>query len=322
MGVARHAYPPADVNAAAGRRRLLAGAAALALARTLHAQSRAGPIRLVVGFNAGGSIDKVARTIAPELGRLAGRSVIVENAPGANSARAIARVASSDPNGDTLLIGSSALAHPDNAAGAALLRPVVLSSTLPMVLVVRASMPVHDPRAFAKYLADHPGATYGSAGIGNATHLCAAQLVASLGIDATHVPYSGSSPAFADLVAGRIDFVMTGANSSLGQHSSVRALAVTTSSRSRLPGLEALPSIAETLVPGFDFSLWQAVFAPLRTPDAVVSGIHAQFREALAVPTVLALLAADGVEVVAGTAADVERLLRVEARRMRELPLS
>jgi tripartite-type tricarboxylate transporter receptor subunit TctC len=302
----------------AQRRRLLAGAAALAIARALHAQPRTGPIRLVVGFNAGGSIDKVARTIAPELARHTGRSVIVENVPGANSARAIARVGASDPNGDTLLVGSSALAHPDNHAGTALLRPVVLASTMPMVLVVRASMPVHDPKSFAKYLADHPGATYGSSGIGNATHLCAAQLVASLGIEATHVPYSGSSPVFADLVAGRIDFVMTGANSTLGQHTSVRALAVTTSSRSRLPGLDTLPTIAETLVPGFDFSLWQAVFAPLRTPDAVVDAIHAQFRETLAMTTVRAALAADGVEVVAGTPDEVERLLRLEARRMRE----
>jgi len=300
------------------RRRLVAVVAALALANAVRAQPRAGPIRLVVGFNAGGSIDKVARTIVPELARLTGRSAIVENVPGANSARAIARVAASDPNGDTLLVGSSALAHPDNAAGAALLRPVVLASTMPMVLVVRASMPVHDPASFAKYLADHPGATYGSSGIGNATHLCAAQLVASLGIEATHVPYSGSSPVFADLVAGRIDFVMTGANSTLGQHASVRALAVTSSSRSRLPGLDALPTIAETIVPGFDFGLWQAVFAPLRTPESVVQAIHAQFREALAMPAVRAALAADGVEVVAGTPDEVERLLHAEARRMRE----
>jgi len=302
----------------AQRRRLVAGVAALAMANAVRAQSRAGPIRLVVGFNAGGSIDKVARTIVPELSRQAGRSAIVENVPGANSARAIARVAASDPNGDTLLVGSSALAHPDNAAGTALLRPVVLASTMPMVLIVRASMPVHDPTAFSRYLADHPGATYGSSGIGNATHLCAAQLVASLGIEATHVPYSGSSPAFADLVAGRIDFMMTGANSTLGQHASVRTLAVTTSSRSRLPGLDALPTIAETLVPGFDFGLWQAVFAPLRTPDAVAHAIHAQFRETLAMPAVRAALAADGVEVVAAPPDELERLLRVEARRMRE----
>jgi tripartite-type tricarboxylate transporter receptor subunit TctC len=300
------------------RRRVLAGAAALALPRVVRAQQPRGTLRLVVGFSAGGSIDKVARAIAPELARRAGRGAIVENVPGANSARAIARVASSDPNGDTLLVGSSAVCHPDNAAGAAQLRPVVLASTMPMILCVRASMPVHDPKAFAKYLAEHPGATYGSSGIGNATHLCAAQLVASLGVDATHVPYSGSSPVFADLVAGRIDFVMTGANSTLGQHASVRALAVTTLKRSRLPGLDALPTIDETLVPGFDYGLWQAVFAPLRTPDPLVNDAYAQFRDAMASATVRAALANDGVDVVAGAPDELAELLRVESRRVRE----
>jgi tripartite-type tricarboxylate transporter receptor subunit TctC len=154
----------------AQRRRLVAGVAALAMANAVRAQSRAGPIRLVVGFNAGGSIDKVARTIVPELSRQAGRSAIVENVPGANSARAIARVAASDPNGDTLLVGSSALAHPDNAAGTALLRPVVLASTMPMVLIVRASMPVHDPASFANTSPTIRARPYGSSGIGNATH--------------------------------------------------------------------------------------------------------------------------------------------------------
>jgi tripartite-type tricarboxylate transporter receptor subunit TctC len=302
----------------APRRRVLAGAAALALARAVRAQQPRGTLRLVVGFAAGGSVDKVARAIAPELARLAGRSAIVENVAGANSARAIARVVASDPNGDTLLVGSSAVCHPDNAAAAAQLRPVIFASTMPMILCVRASMPVHSPKAFARYLADHPGATYGSSGIGNATHLCAAQLVASLGVEATHVPYSGSSPVFADLVAGRIDFVMTGANSTLGQHASVRALAVTTLKRSRLPGLDALPTIAETLVPDFDFGLWQAVFAPPRTPDAVVLETYAQLREVLATASVRGMLANDGVEVVAGSPDELAELLRVESRRLRE----
>ena len=129
-------------------------------------------MRLVLGFSAGGAADRVARVLAPELGRLIGRSAIVENVPGANSARAIARVVASEPDGDTLLFATSAIAHPDNAAAVESLRPVILTSTTPMVLVVRASLPVKDAREFARYLAAHPETTYGSAGIGNATHLC------------------------------------------------------------------------------------------------------------------------------------------------------
>jgi tripartite-type tricarboxylate transporter receptor subunit TctC len=297
----------------------LALAAVLAVPATLaRAQPRGGPIRLVVGFPAGGSLDRIARVIAQELQRETGRSVVVENVAGANSARAIARVAASEPTGDTLLVGSSALAHPDNLAAAAQLRPIMVATTVPMVLCVRATMPVRDPREFARYLARHPGAAYGSSGVGNATHVAAATLVAHLGVEATHVPYSGSSPAFADLVAGRIDFLLTGANSSLGQHAQVRTLAVTTAKRSRLPGLEALPTIAETLAPGFDFGLWQGLFAPLRTPDAVVDDLAAHLREALGQSQLRAALAESGVEVLAGSAGDAERLLRDEARRFRE----
>jgi tripartite-type tricarboxylate transporter receptor subunit TctC len=300
------------------RRRLVVGAVAVAALPRARAQGREGPIRLVVGFPAGGSLDRIARLLAAELSRQVGRSAIVENVPGANSARAVARVASSEPTGDTLLVGSSALAHPDLAAGVAALRPVMLATTVPMVLVVRSTMAVHDPAAFATYAREHAGLSYGSSGVGNATHLAAAMLMAGLGVEATHVPYSGSSPAFADLVAGRIDFLLTGANSSLGQHGQVRALAVTTRTRSRLPGLEALPTIAETLVPGFDIGLWQAVYAPLRTPDAAVRELAAQLREVLAAPSVRSALAESGVETLAGTAEEAERLLRAEAQRMRE----
>ena len=107
-----------------------------------------------------------------------------------------APVRSSEPNGDTLLLASSAMAHPDNAAAAASLRPVVLTSTAPMVLVVRASLPAHDPREFAAYLAAQAGASYGSSGVGNPTHLAAARLVEHLRADAVHVPYGGSALAF------------------------------------------------------------------------------------------------------------------------------
>lgn len=279
--------------------------------------ARAGTVRLVVGFAPGGVSDRVARVLAPELARSAGRAAIVENVPGANGARAIARVSASEPDGDTLLFASSAIAHPDNAAGAASLRPVILTSTTPLVLVVRASLPVHDAREFARHLSMRTGTTYGSAGVGNGTHLCAAELVERLGIDAVHVPYSGSTPALGDLMGGHIDFLTMGATPALAQQAAVRMIAVTTRSRSRLPGLEGLPTIAETIAPGFDFSLWQAVFAPSRVPDADVATINARFREILAFESVRAALADVGAEVVSGTPEDAERVQRAEAERFR-----
>jgi tripartite-type tricarboxylate transporter receptor subunit TctC len=228
-------------NGPDARRRFVAGTLACASALALRGRDalaqapRGGTIRLVVGFVPGGASDRVARVLAPELARLAGRAAIVENIPGANGARAIARVSSSEPDGDTLLFASSAIAHPDNAAGASALRPVIVTSTTPMVLVVRASMPVHDAREFARYLSTRSGTTYGSAGVGNATHLCAAELVERLGVEATHIPYNGSTPALGDLMGGHIDFLTMGVTPGLSQQAAVRMLAVSTRSRSRLP---------------------------------------------------------------------------------------
>ena len=285
-------------------------------ARGAQAQvGRTGVVRLVLGFSPGGAADRVARVLAPELGRLIGRSAIVENVPGANSARAIARVVASEPDGDTLLFATSAVAHPDNAAAVESLRPVILTSTTPMVLVVRASLPVKDAREFARYLAAHPETTYGSAGIGNATHLAAAELVERLGAKATHVPYSGATPAFGDLIGGHIDFLVMGATPTFAQQSGVRMLAVTTLARSRLAVIDLLPTIAETLVPGFDLSLWQAVWASSRVPTATVATLNAQFREILARDSVRAALADVGSEPVSGPPEDADRVFRAEVAR-------
>lgn len=310
-------------NGPDARRRFVAGTLACASALALRGRDalaqapRGGTIRLVVGFVPGGASDRVARVLAPELARLAGRAAIVENIPGANGARAIARVSSSEPDGDTLLFASSAIAHPDNAAGASALRPVIVTSTTPMVLVVRASMPVHDAREFARYLSTRSGTTYGSAGVGNATHLCAAELVERLGVDATHIPYNGSTPALGDLMGGHIDFLTMGVTPGLSQQAAVRMLAVSTRSRSRLPGLDGLPTIAETIAPDFDYSLWQAVYAPSRVPDAVVAKLNAQFREILSLDSVRAALADAGAEIVSGSPEDAERVHRAESERFR-----
>jgi len=312
-----------DPGRGMARRRFIAGASACAASFALAGRgafaqvARGGTIRLVLGFAPGGAADRVARVLVPELARVTGRNAIVENIPGANGARAIARVAASEPDGDTLLFATSALAHPDNAAGAAALRPVIFTSTTPMVLVVRATLPVQDAREFARYLSTHPGSTYGSAGIGNGTHLCAAELVERLGVDSVHVPYNGSTPAFSDLMGGHIDFLTMGATPALAQQSAVRMLAVTTLTRSRLPGLDGLPTIAETLVPGFDYSLWQAVFAPARVPDGVVATLNAQFREILALDAVRSALADVGADVVSGSPEDAERAYRAEIDRFR-----
>ena len=299
------------------RRAFLGATVGALVARAAGAQPvRSGVVRLMLGFSAGGAADRVARVLAPELGRVAGRNVIVENVPGANGGRAIQRVAQAEPDGDTLLFATSAIAHPDHAAAIEALRPVVLVSTTPMVVVVRGGLPARDAKEFVRWLVAHPGATYGSAGIGNATHLCAADLVERLGATATHVPYSGTTPAFGDLMGGHIDFLVMGATPSLAQQGAVRMVAVTTRRRSRLPGLDQLPTVAEMLGGDFDHSLWQAVYAPERVSATVRATLETQFREILALDAVRAALADAGSEPIAGGPDAADRMFRAEAARI------
>lgn len=302
------------------RRQLVLGAAAAAALGTsaARAQAKGGTIRLVVGFVPGGAADRVARVLAPELAQATGRGAIVENVPGANSARAIARVAASEPNGDVLLFATSAIAHPDNAAAIEALRPVIATSTSPMVLIVRSSLPVHTAAEFAHYAKSHPGITYGSAGVGNATHLCAEELMARLGVEALHVPYQGSGAALNDLLGGRIDFLTAGASASLTHHDRIRALAVTTAKRSTLTDLDRLPTIAETIAPGFDFGLWQAVWAPAAMSDRDVDGLNALFRTLLTPAPVRQALSDVGAEVLASSPQGALGLYRTELERYRK----
>lgn len=300
-------------------RRALATACALAAPGSFAQPARTGTVRIVVGFAAGGSSDRVARVLAPELAQRLGRSVIVENLAGANSLRAIQRVAAAEPNGDVLLMATSAIAHPDHAALQAELRPVILASISPMTLVVRSSLAVDGPAAFARWLRAEPNAVYGSAGVGNGTHLAAAELVDLIGARAIHIPYAGSPAGFADLIGGRIDFMMTAAAPLYGRQSAARVIAISTLARSRLPGFESLPTLAETIVPGFDCSLWQAMYAPGRMDDASIAVLTAQFRDILAQEPVRAALAEAGAETRAGSPAETLALVRDESLRMRRL---
>ena len=313
--------PGVSLTAHFGRRRVLgavaaAGAMALGIGRTF-AQAQDGVLHFVVGFNPGGSADRVARLLVPEVAAAAGRSAVVDNVPGANSARAIARVAAAEPAGDTFLFASSAIAHPDNVPAMSALRPVVATSSNPMVLIVPAALPVRDPESFVRHLRALREINYGSAGVGNATHLCSADLMARLGIEATHVPYQGSTRGIPDLLAGRVDFMILGTNGTLPQQTGLRMLAITTAKRSRLPGFDHLPTISETIAPGFDHSLWQAVWGSGRMADGAVGALNAQFQQVLARPQTHSQLAELGAEAISGPPEVAARLFESERERYR-----
>jgi tripartite-type tricarboxylate transporter receptor subunit TctC len=307
------------------RRMLLGALASLAAVPAAFAQAApwpARPIRLIIPFPPGGPTDIVARVLAERMSRTLGQPLIIENRPGANGNIGNDAVAKAEADGYTVLYNTSSIAL-SPAIYAKLpydaqrdLAPVVQTATIPMVLAVNPSVPVQDVRGFVEHLRARPNAlSYGSSGTGNVTHLTAVMLLRSQGLEAVHVPYRGSAPALIDAISGQVQFVTDTVNSALPliRDGKLRALAVT--SPKRLPPLPEVPTIAETLIPGFEAGAWQGIMVPARTPRAVIDRLNAAAMEALADPAVLAKLAEQGTEPLGSTPDEYGRILRDETVR-------
>ena len=307
-----------------GTRRGLMAALALAAPRAMAqpAPWPARPIRLVIPFPPGGPTDIVARVLAERMSRTLGQPLVVENRPGANGNIGNDVVAKAEPDGYTVLYNTSSIAL-SPALYARLpydmlrdLAPVVQTATIPLVLAVNPGLPVQDVRGFVEYLRARPGQlSYGSAGNGNVTHLAAFLLLRSQGLDAVHVGYRGSAPALVDAVGGQVQFLTDTVNSALPliREGRLRALAVT--SPKRLAPLPDVPTIAETLVPGFDVGAWQGIMVPARTPAPVIAALNAAAMGALADSDVRAKLAEQGTEPLGSTPEEYGRILREETAR-------
>ena len=275
------------------------------------------PLRLTMGFPAGGAVDVVARVLAPSLSAVLSRPVIPEYITGANGALALRRVA--EPGGDPtrVFFATSSIAEAASAGNAdtkllATLRQVTVTSTLPMVLLVRSSLGIKDAAGFMARLKSSPEMTYGSSGLGNGTHLCAADLVERLSAKAVHVPYQGAAPVMLDLAGGHIDFAMIGASSLLVPNPRVMPIAVSMLSRSSQENLKDLPTISESMVNGFEHSLWQAVFAPPSWDSAQVNALNAAFKTVLSQDSVKQALSKSATEVVASAPAAVSQWIARE----------
>jgi tripartite-type tricarboxylate transporter receptor subunit TctC len=247
-------------------------------------------IKIVVPFPPGGGVDVVARVIAPRLTELLGQSVIVENRGGAGGSLGATMVAQSPKDGYTLLLGTGST-HGTNPNVYTKLpydpvrdfTPVALITEAPLVLVTNNAVPVKnvtDLIALAK--AKRGELSFGSYGIGSSNHLVAELFNSMAGIEANHIPYRGSAPMMTDLIGGRIQYAFDGVATTLGyiRAGTVRMLGVSTGKRS--PVLPDDPAIAEAGVPGFDASVWFALFAPAGTPKAVVELLNSKVNAAIA----------------------------------------
>jgi len=286
------------------RRSLLSAAGAMALAIVAPSWSNTGPtypggpIRLVVPFPPGGSVDTVARTLAPQLEKQLGQPVVIENRPGASSVIGAQHVKQSKPDGYTLLLNASLqMANPSlltTATYDALNDFVLITEigALPQLLVVRADSPY---RTVADLVADarkRPREVqWAIAAFGAAGHLACELVNVEAKVDMPIIPYKGGGPALVDLMGGHVSAMIEPMASAYPhvQSGRLRALAVT--SDRRLASLPDLPTMAESGFPGFDMPSWYGMWAPAGTPQSVVNRVQKEVLLALRDPKVAEKLA-------------------------------
>jgi len=247
------------------------------------------PVRVIVGFPAGGGVDITARIFTSKLSEIWGSTILVENRSGAGSTVAADLVAKSPPDGYTLMLVSIA----SHGIAPSLYRklpydtvkdfaPISLIGTTPNVLNVHPSLPAKSVREFIALAKANPGKIqYGSSGVGTSPHMSMELFKTMAGINIMHIPYKGGAPALADLMGGHVSAMLGNLPEQIGAIKAGRVRAIGISSVKRSPLLEHVPTIAESGVPGFEVTAWYGVAAPAATPKPVLEKINADMIKAL-----------------------------------------
>ena len=283
-------------------------------------------IKIVVPFAPGGGTDVVARTLAQEMAKDLGVTVIIENKPGAGTIIGTQAVAASEPDGYTLLMGTFA-----NAVNPGLYAKLPYDQhrdLAPVALVARSfSIVVVNPRSDIKSIADLIAAakaapdklSYGTYGTGTSAHLAGELFKHMAQVNLTTVPYKGSAPAITDLIGGQIQVMFTTVAScaSLVEGGQLRALAVTSAERS--PAFPNLPTVAEAGVPGYDAEAWYGLFAPAKTPPEIIERLNKAAGTAVKAEAFKKLSVNEGLVMVASPPSELDRYFREEEERWRKV---
>ncbi len=307
------------------RRDFLGGAAAAGFSGSAIAQAR--PIRVLVGFAAGGGNDVIARLVAQKLGEGSSSQVLVDNKTGASGLIAADILAKAPPDGTTLMVAaqttyavapqlykSVAFDGPRDVAGISLL------GTSPLVLVVNPLFAVKSVGELVGMAKARPGAiNFGSGGVGTTPHMAAELFLFTAGIRMTHVAYRGEAPAIADVLAGQLPLLFSNVSVVTGQvkTGALRALAVT--SPKRAPGLPGVPTLAEAGIKGADVETWFGLTAPAGTPREIVQRLNADVRKALAAPDLQQRFAELSLSVTPSSPEELDALIKSEAVRWGEV---
>lgn len=307
------------------RRLVLGGAAASGFAGTAFAQAK--PIRVLVGFAAGGGNDVIARLVAQKMSEGTAGQVLVDNKTGASGLIAADILAKAPPDGTTLMVAaqttyavapqlykSPAFDAPRDVAGISLL------GASPLVLVVNPSFAAKSVGPLIEMAKARPGTiNYGSGGVGTTPHMAAELFFYNAGVRMTHVAYRGEAPAIADVVAGQLPLLFANVSVVTGQvkAGALRALAVT--SPKRAPGLPDVPTLAEAGIKDSDVETWFGLTAPAATPREIIQKLNAELRKALAAPDLQQRFAELSLSVTPSSPEELDALIKSEAVRWGEV---
>jgi tripartite-type tricarboxylate transporter receptor subunit TctC len=300
---------------------MLAGAALLTLSPLVVAQEfpvKGKPIRIVVGFTAGGGTDAQARIVAQKLGEVLGTGVIVDNKPGASTMLAASEVARAVPDGHTLLYApSSTMAQNPHTLSQVPydpfrdFTPISMGGRGPLVLSVSSTVPANNARELVAYVKAHPGeVSYASFGAGTSSHIYGEAFVQQARLDAVHVPYKGGSDAAKDLIGGRVQYMFDSASSAIIAAGTGKVKIVAVAAAARIPALPDVPTLAEQGVVGLDLPSWLGFYGPARMPAPVVAKLNAALTQALAMPQVRDLYRQGGYEAAPTTPEEFATITR------------
>lgn len=284
------------------------------------------PVRLVVPFAAGGATDLLGRSLANELGKAWGQSVVVDNRPGAGGSLGAEVIAKSPADGYNLLLASGSMftvnqfIYPKLPYTIKSFDLVTKVASGPMVVTVNSQVPTNTLLELIAYAKANPGKlNFASAGNGSQVHMAGESFAEAAGIDILHIAYKGEGPAYADLLAGAVQMAVANINAivPLLKTGKIRALAVT--GKNRVDLLPDVPTVSEAGLQNYEFTGWFALVAPAGTPKPLLSKMQADVRQAVEQPTMKRYLSDQGMTAAITSTGALEGMIATESARWKAL---
>jgi len=284
------------------------------------------PVKIVVGYSAGGAVDLVARTVGQALQNSMGQPFVVENKPGAGTNIAVKSVIDAPADGYTLMLAANALAanmalyQPAPFDAEKDLVPIALIGRVPVVIAVNPQAPFQTLAQLISLAKDKPNQfAFASPGNGSTPHMAVEFFERAAGISLQHIPYKGGSQAITDVIGGQLPLVAVNALEALPHVRSGKLKLLAVLSPNRSPNFPDVPTIAESGFAGFEASVWYGLVAPAATPKAIVELLHAETQRALQTKEVRDRMSQVGGEVIPASSAQFGALIRSERVRYEKL---